>query len=421
MIATIVIACVLGGAQEPLSEWTDFRGPSHDGHAAAGSTPPLEWSEDSNVRWKVPIEGRGWSSPIVANGRILFTSADAEGHSLRVLCHDLESGDILLQRVVLEVPEPEPRHELNSYASPSATVGQGLIFFSFGSEGLICLAEDSLEELWRRTDLRCDHIAGPGSSPFLSNGRLMLHMDGGDLQFVVALEPRTGRTLWRSDRDGTPLESFPPDLRKAYSTPITISIGGVSQLVSTSAQVTYGLDLTDGRELWRVPHGGFSMSARPLAFEGSVLLSTGFLRPELWSVQLSAPSEEGGKTEAHVNWKVVRGMSTMASPVVVGGEVYTVSDGGVASCLDARTGTELWKERIGGEFSASLLHAGGRVYYFDREGKTTVIAPGREFVKLAENTLDDGCMASAAAVGGALIVRTRSHLYRLQAPAQQAD
>ena len=421
LILSPVIACVLWCGQDSLGDWTDFRGPRMDGHAAVGTDPPLEWSEERNVRWKVPVPDRGWSSPIVSNGRIWLTSADPKGHKRSVLCHDLENGEVILQRLMLEVPEPEVCHELNSYASPSATVGDGLIFFSFGSAGLICLDEETAEEQWRRTDLHCDHIAGPGSSPFFSNGRLMLHMDGGDLQFIVALDPRTGRTLWRSERDSAVLKPFPPDLRKAYSTPIVIIVGGEAQLVSSSAQVTYGLHPADGRELWRVRHGGFSMSSRPLAFEGAVLLSTGFMRPELWCVQLTAPGADGEKVEVQVNWKAVRGMPTMVSPVIVGGELYTVSDGGVASCLDARTGAEVWKERLGGEFSASLLHAGGRVYFFDREGKTTVIAPGREFSKLAENSLDDGCMASAAVVEDALIIRTRSHLYRLQISGEQAQ
>ncbi|MDP6738607.1 MAG: PQQ-binding-like beta-propeller repeat protein [Planctomycetota bacterium] len=416
-----VLACVLLCGQDPADNWTDYRGPSLDGHAADGASPPLEWSEEQNVSWKVAVPGRGWSSPIVASGRIWLTTADPAGHELSVRCHDLEGGKLLVQRVVLEVTEPEHRNALNSYASPSATVGQGLVFFSFGSEGLVCLNAETAEEQWRRTDLRCDHMEGPGSSPFYLDGRLMLHVDGGDVQYVVALDPLTGRTLWRSERDRTLLDGLPPDLRKAYATPIVIQVKGEAQLVSSGAQVTYGLDPASGRELWRVKHSGFSMSSRPMSFEGAVLLNTGFMRPELWSVQLEPSAKDGGQVEVRVNWKAARGMPTMASPVLVGGELYTVSDGGVASCLDARTGAEVWRERIGGEYSASLLYANGRVYYFDREGTSTVILPGRTFQKVAQNFLDDGCMASAAVLGGALILRTRSHLYRLQAPTPQKE
>lgn len=404
--------------QKPQGDWVDFRGPTMDGHAPEGAHPPLNWSEDRNVRWKVAVPGRGWSSPIVTDGRIWFTTADPEGHERRVMCHDLENGGVLVDRVLLKVTEPAERNPLNSYASPSATAGQGLVFFSFGSAGLICLNAETGDEEWRRADLPCDHIVGPGSSPLLLDGRLLLNMDGGDFQFMVALDAATGATVWRSERDKTVLDGLAPDFRKAYATPIIVQVGGKTQLVSTASQATYGLDPVDGRELWRVKHGGFSMSSRPLVFEGSVLLNTGFMRPELWSVQLSTPKQDGEDAELKVNWKVVRGMPSMASPVIVGGELFTVSDGGVASCLDARTGVQIWKERIGGEFSASLLHAAGRVYFFDRDGKTTVIAPGRTFVKLAENSLEDGCMASAAVLGDALIVRTRSHLYRLQRPVE---
>ena len=421
LILCPALACALLCGQDPANGWTDYRGPSLDGHAADGADPPLVWSEEENVQWKVAVPGRGWSSPIVTNGRIWLTTADPAGHERSVRCHDLESGDLLLQRVVLEVAKPEHRNALNSYASPSATVGQGLVFFSFGSEGLVCLNEETAEEQWRRTDLACDHMEGPGSSPFYLDGRLMLHVDGGDVQYMVALDPLTGRTLWRSERDQAILDRLPADMRKAYATPIVIHVDGGAQLVSSAAQVTYGLDPSSGRELWRVKHPGFSMSSRPLIFEGAVLLNTGFMRPELWSVQLEPSAKEGGQVEVQVNWKAARGMPTMASPVLVGGELYTVSDGGVASCLDARTGAEVWRERLGGEVSASLLYANGRVYYFDREGTTTVIMPGREFQKVAQNLLDDGCMASAAALGGALIIRTRSHLYRLQAPTSQSE
>lgn len=415
----LTVAACLG--QEQQGDWVDYRGPTMDGHAREDARPPLDWSEDRHVRWKAAVSGRGWSSPIVTAGRIWFTTADPEGHERRVICHDFETGDVLLDRVLLKVANPEERNPLNSYASPSATAGQGRVFFSFGSAGLICLNAESGDEEWRRTDLPCDHIVGPGSSPVLLDGRLLLNMDGGDFQFMLALESTTGATLWRSERDATVLDGLIPDVRKAYSTPIIVQVGGKAQLVSSASQATYGLDPADGRELWRVKHGGFSMSSRPLAFETSVLLNTGFMRPELWSVQLPAPNSDNDKAEAQVNWKVVRGIPSMASPVIVGDELFTVSDGGVASCLDVRTGAQLWKERLGGEFSASLLHADGRVYFFDRDGKTTVIAPGRTFVKLAENSLEDGCMASAAALGDSLIVRTRSHLYRLQRPVEQAQ
>jgi outer membrane protein assembly factor BamB len=413
----VVVLNSLVPVQDPGAPWPDYRGPTLDGHGAPGTRPPLEWSEESNVRWKVSVPGRGWSSPVVSAGRIWLTTADPEGHQLSLLCHDLRDGRVLFQRVLFEVAEPAHRNALNSYASPSPTVAHERVFVSFGSEGLVCLDQKTAKEQWRRTDLCCDHMEGPGSSPFMLGERLMLHVDGGDVQFMVALDPATGDTLWRAERDQEVLQGLPPDLRKAYATPIPVRVGEQIQLVSTAAGVTYGLDPQSGRELWRVRHGGFSMSSRALVFEGAVLVNTGFMRPELWSLQLTRSAVDAGTTQVQVNWKATRGMPTMASPVLVGDQLFTVSDGGVASCLDARTGRVLWKERLSGPFSASLLYAAGRVYYFDREGTCTVIAPGRTFRKLAENSLDDGCMASGALVGEALIVRTRSHLYRLQMPA----
>ncbi len=414
MVLAAALIGILAAGQDAPHSWPDYRGPNLDGHMAADALPPLSWSEQSHVRWKVPVPGRGWSSPILAAGRVWLTTADPDGTRLSLLCFDVESGELLVDRVLFEVPEPAHRNALNSYASPSATVGDGRVFVSFGHEGLVCLNATDAEELWRRSDLPCEHLEGPGSSPLYFAGRLVLHLDGAEQQYVVALDPASGQTLWRTDRDPALLDGVQPDMRKAFATPVPLLVGGQWQLISTAAEATFGLNPRDGEELWRVEHGGFSMSSRALTFEGAVLVNTGFMRPQLWSLQVSNQSADESGSGVVVNWKATRGMPTMASPVIVGERLFTVSDGGVASCLDVRSGELIWKHRLAGEYSASLLYGAGRVYAFDREGTCTVIAADDEFRELAVNVLDDGCMASAAAAGDALIVRTRSHLYRLE-------
>lgn len=390
--------------------WPEYRGPGRDGHAAPGARLPLFWSELDNVTWKVPVHGRGWSSPVVADGRIWLTTADPEGTELSVLAFDLETGETLLDRVLFEVAEPQERHDLNSYASPSPVLAPGRVVVSFGTYGIAALDTETFEVKWTRDDLRCDHIVGPGSSPVYLDGRVIQHMDGGDVQYVVALDVETGETLWRTARS-VDFGDLEPDVRKAYATPLPVTDGDRTVLVSTGAEASYGYDAATGEELWRVRHSGFSMSSRAVHAGDLVLVNTGFMRPELWAIRLGG---EGDVTDTHVAWKAVRGLPTMSSPMLVEDRLYFVSDNGILSCLDAPSGEEVWRERLEGAFSASPIHAGGQVYFFDRDGVTIVLADGDEFEQVGENLLDDGCMASPAIVGDALVLRTRTHLYRIE-------
>jgi outer membrane protein assembly factor BamB len=342
---------------------------------------------------------------------VWLTTSDPDGQRLAVLCHDLASGEPLLDRTLFEVEQPQHRNAFNSYASPSPVTGAGRVFLSFGSEGLVCLDTTSFEELWRRTDLNCDHMEGAGSSPLLLGDRLVLHVDGGDIQYVCALAAKTGKTLWKTERS-VELKPFPPDLRKAYSTPVPVPDGERTLLISTGAQATYAYDAADGREVWRVRHRGFSMSSRPVLFDELVIVSTGFMRPELWAIQLGG---EGDVTDTHVAWKVTRGAATMPSPVVEGQHLFVVSDGGVLSCLDPFTGDELGRLRAVSRTCASLLVSGGRLYQFDTDGKAAVVSTDAELKALGGGELDEGCMASPAVSGDALILRTSTHLYRIEA------
>jgi outer membrane protein assembly factor BamB len=259
-------------------------------------------------------------------------------------------------------------------------------------------------------------MEGPGSSPFLYDGRLFLNVDGGDVQYVVALDATSGETKWRTERTAQ-LDSLAADVRKAFSTPILAEVrteeGVTHELISSGARATYGYDPETGKELWRVTHPGFSMSSRPILSGDLVIVSTAFMRSELWAIRVGG---RGEVTESHVQWTNTRGAPTMPSPVVVDGLLFQSSDRGMASCIDVASGETLWQERLGADVCASLLHTEGRVYYFDRAGKTTVIAPKRTFEKRAESSLDKGCMASPAVVGDALLLRTETHIYRIETP-----
>lgn len=377
---------------------------------------PLTWSEAENVAWKTEIRGRGWSSPVVDDDTVWLTTADPEGHERAVLALSLATGKVLLDRVLFEVEEPEHRNDLNSYASPSCVLDGERVFVFFGSVGIACLDAQSHELLWERTDLVCDHMMGPGSSPLLLDGRLIIHYDGGDVQYVVSLDAETGETVWRQERSYD-FTGVADDLRKAYGTPVPVRGAERTVIISTGAQATYGYDAADGKELWQVRHKGFSMSARPLVSGDLALVNTGFMRAELWAVRLGG---EGDVTETHVAWNVDKAIATMATGVIVGDLVFQVTDGGIVSCIDLSTGEQRWRERVTDEVCASLLAVGDRVYLSDRVGKTVVLAAKPELEVLAENHLDDGCMASHAVADGALLVRTKTHLYRLEQGAKAA-
>ncbi|MEM7200300.1 MAG: PQQ-binding-like beta-propeller repeat protein [Planctomycetota bacterium] len=396
-------------AQSASLAWPDYRGPGQEGHAAAAKVP-LRWSETDNVRWKTAIPGQGWSTPAIANGRVWLTSATDNGQRLFVVAINADSGQLELERTLFEVDEPAPKHSLNSYASPSPVLDQERVYAHFGTFGTACLDAKTGDTLWVRDDIHCDHMVGPGSSPLLVDDLLVVPMDGGDVQYVIALDKQTGETTWRRPREQD-LAARTPDERKAFSTPILIDVDNQRQLISTGADATVSYEPATGDALWFVRHRGFSMSTRPVAGHGMVYLTTGFMRPRLLAVRTGG---RGDVTETHVAWSYRRNVPTMPSPLLVDHRLYMVDNSNVATCLDAISGERLWRHRLGSEHCASPLYAAGRIYYFDRDGKTVVIAPGDRYEELAVNQLEDGFMASPAVLGDALILRTRSHLYRIE-------
>jgi outer membrane protein assembly factor BamB len=236
---------------------------------------------------------------------------------------------------------------------------------------------------------------------------LILNCDGIDAQYVAALDKQTGRLVWRRDRPG-PLNPV-PDFRKAYCTPLVIDVEGRQQLISPGATFVVAYDPVSGDELWKVRYAGFSNVPRPVFANGLVLIDTGYMKPQLWAIR------PGGKTAGSVLWRCAKHAPANPSPVAVGGEVYMVSDAGIATCLDSANGKVLWQERLGGNFSASPLAGDGRLYFTSEEGVTTVVAEGRKFQNLATNKLDGRVLASAAVAGRSLILRSESHLYRIDA------
>lgn len=410
------------------AEWPQFRGPALDGRAVppAGQTSrglPLTWSETENVAWKTPIPHLGWSSPVVRDGKIWLTTATANGTDFFVLCVEEATGRVLLNEKLFHSETPEPLgNNVNCYASPSPAVEAGRVYVHFGSYGTACLDTESFRVLWKRADLPCRHFRGPGSSVVLHRDTVILTMDGIDQQYLVALSKRDGTTVWRTDRttqfndlmaDGRP--NAEGDFRKGFTTPFIAEIAGRMQLISAGSKSAFSYDPATGRELWKVRYGGHTPAMTAVAGGGLVFLSTGNSPSELLALRADGT---GDVTDSHLAWKTTRGVPRMPSPILLGDRLYLVADNGVLSCLEAPTGRELWQERIGGSHYASPLYGDGRIYCFSNAGETVVVKPGDTLKVLARNQLADGFMASPAVSGHALILRTKTHLYRIAASAQ---
>ena len=417
-----LIACSSCPSERALSaeNWTGFRGPTSQGVVAAADLP-LQWNEDSNVIWKTPIEGKAWSTPVIWADRIWLTNAPPDGSRFSVVSIDKHSGQVLLNKLLQRIALPQYCHPFNSYASCSPVIENGRIYVTFGSPYNACLDTESGDVIWRRTDFVCNHFRGPGSSPLLYKQLLILHFDGSDRQFVVALDKRTGETVWQTVRtvafdDEDPDTGQPRrqgDYRKAFSTPLIAQVDGRPVLISLGSMALYGYDPDTGQELWRVDAmGSHSGACRPVFGHGLVFAPMG-AAGQLFAVR---PNGSGNVTDSHVLWTHKRSVPRRASPLLVDDLLFLVADDGVAACLEARTGEEIWRERLGDNFSASPIHANGRVYFFDQRGRATVVEASRTYKVLATNQLDDGFMASPAVSGNALYLRTRSHLYRIEAP-----
>jgi len=409
----VALLCVITSSSSAEDLWPQFRGPDGQGHTTADL--PLDFSDTDNVVWKTPIAGRGWSSPAVADQRIWLTTAVDNGHVLRAFCLDQATGNVLHDVLVFEIAEPQKINEKNSYASPSPVIEGNRVWVYYGTYGMACLDATTGKILWKNQDLLLDHKEGPGSSPVLCGELILVHCDGQDVQYLAAIDKSTGKLAWKAERSAPKNPS--PDLRKAYSTPLVIEVDGRKQIISVAADRVYAYDPDGGAELWHVDFTGFSNVPRPLFAGGLVVISTGYMKPQLLAIR---PDGKGDVTETHVAWRVVNQVPANSSPVIVGEEIYMVSDQGVVSCLDLQTGREHYKSRLGSNYSASPLAAPGRVYFFSEKGDVFVLRTGKKFEELAHNVMPDRIMASPAVAGQALLLRTESSLYRIERPAANA-
>lgn len=438
----VLLFVVLSCATLSANEWRQFRGPDGQGRASGAKNLPEKWSETENILWKCEVPGRGWSSPVFAGPIIWLTTAiehplkpdelekarakklaqnplakemDVLGSvELCAIGIDAESGRVVRTIELFTLKDLEPIHQLNSFASPTPVLDGSRLYCHFGELGTACVDTETNEIVWKK-QLPSKHSVGPGSSPVIYKDLFIVPCDGTEQQYVIALNKATGEQIWKTKRPT--MSGDLGDLHKAFSTPLVAKVKGRDQIISPGAQWVVAYDPRDGYEIWKVRYGdGFSNVPRPIVGHGMAYVCTGFMSPQLWAIQLDGNGDVSG---THVKFKIPKQVPAMASPVLVDDQLYFVSDQGVATSIDAKTGESIWTKRIAGNYSASPLFADGKIYFASHEGNTTVIRPGRTYDEIAVNELQGKLMASPAVLDESLLLRSQSHLYRVGSRAAQ--
>ncbi|HEY2586396.1 MAG TPA: PQQ-binding-like beta-propeller repeat protein [Tepidisphaeraceae bacterium] len=425
MIRSLALALLSLLCVAPLTwagqNWPQFRGPTGVGIADSTDLPET-WGERQNVKWKSEVPGKAWSSPVVWGNQVWMTNATEDGHELYAVCLDRDTGKVVYNLKVFDIAHPQYCIPFNSYGSPTPCIEEGRLYVTFGSPGTACLDTHTGKVLWQRTDFVCNHYRGAGSSPLLYKDLLIMNFDGSDFQFVAALDKRTGRTVWRTDRDidfgdvepnGRPRGEG--DFRKAFSTPRVFTIDGHDVVISLGSKALYAYEPLTGKELWRVEDkSSFSGSDTPIFGDGTIFYGSGHGQSELLAVKPVGGGEGGDIADKSIAWRMHKKVPTRSSLLLHDGLIYLVTDAGVVNCVNAKDGSEVWHGRVDGTYSASPTYGDGRIYLCSEQGKTTVLAAGREFKVLAENQLPDGIMASPAIAGHAIFIRTKTTVYRIE-------
>ena len=419
VLAFFVLVSQVAGADD--ENWNQFRGPRGDGTTRSVGLPVTFSEGSSEIVWKVPVPGRAWSSPVIWGKQIWVTNAPEIQNTtpdkpkldkpivLSALCFDLDTGKVIHDLKLFKVDKPQFTHATNSYGSPTPYIEEGRVYIHFGAYGTACVDTKTGRTIWERRDLECDHFRGPGSSPVIYGGLLYLTFDGFDVQYLTALDKLTGKSVWRTDRN-VDFGTTDGDAKKAYSTPTLIQEEGRELLVSPFASATIAYQPKTGEPLWTIHHGGMNAAGRPLFGNGLLYITTADGPNPLIAVR----PEGKGDITANIVWRTNKSVPKRPSQILIGDLLFMMNDGGVASCLDARTGMEIWTKRFGGDYWASPLYADGLIYCFSQSGTIPVFKAGREYEEVTENKLDDGFLSSPAVAGKSLILRSKTHLYRIE-------
>lgn len=423
-------------AVPPSATWPDWRGPHDNGIALTDA--PTEWSDTKNVAWKIAIEGRGHSSPVVWGDRIFLTTAVPTGkrveppaapggagrrgggagggagafeeHRLDVMAVDRADGRIRWRHTATTAVPHEGYHGVyGSFASNNPVTDGQRVYASFGSRGLFVYDLDG-RPLWQKNygvQMRMLLSFGEGSAPVVQDGKVVMLYDHEGDSFIAMLDAATGREVWRTPR---------PEASN-WSTPLVLTHAGSKQIVVSATRSVRSYDFTTGKLLWEAAGLGRNTIPRPVQHGNMVIVMSGYQSPNLMAIRLGREGNLTG-TDAIV-WSTTRGTSYTPSPVLHDGKLYMVTDSGLVSCLDASTGTPIYQQVRFPKpynFKASPVMAGGKLYFSTEEGDVVVTKLGGPFEVITTNTMtDQSFIATPAVAAGDMYLRSRTHLFRISA------
>lgn len=413
-----IVAFLLFAHSAGAENWPCFRGPSRQG-ISAETNLPLKWSATENVKWKTAVPGEGWSSPVVWGDRIFLTATEDSGRSCRVMCFDAGTGELKWNREVFR-QETLRKEARNSYATPTPATDGKRVYAVFGSGGIAAVDFDG-NTAWTFREFRFYSRHGLGASPVLEDGLLVMPWDWStdpdkegadkerngwqipwDRSFVFALDAATGKLAWKTGRGLSRIAHITPN--------IWMDETGRKQVVSGAGDVLQGFDLKSGERLWSAKNEGEGVTPSVVIADGVAVQANGWGGFD----SVRAFKLAGAKGDVSVSafvWEQKKNAPKLPSMIYVAPHIFCITEGGMAWCAKAATGEVIWRERLGGTFSASPIAAAGRIYITADNGETAVLKPGDKFEVLARNPLGESVQASPAVSGGRLYVRSDKHLF----------
>lgn len=403
----VIIVC---GSVAFGENWPGFRGPTRQG-VSAETNIPAAWSATDNIAWKTTIDGLGWSSPIVWNDRVFVTTATEKGQSYRLVCLDRKTGSILWNNEVLR-QKPGYKQPDNSDAT-ATPVTDGSSVFVLSADGTFAAVSFDGKVLWKHQEFEYYSQHGLGASPILYNDLLIAAFDYSspgpdklvgwqkpwDQSFILAVDRTSGQVRWKGRRGMSRIAHVVPNIAK---------VGDSDQLISGAGDVIQGFDLKNGELIWTVHSAGEGVVPSIVVGEGLIYSCSGFGDSAVRAVR---PGGKGDLTETNIIWESMDDVPHVPSPLYVKPNLYTLTETGVLRCLDGVTGKEIFRQRLGGKFSASPVWADGKLYLLSEQGKTFVVETAPQYKLVAQNELDEKCCASIAISQGNLFVRSEKTLF----------
>ena len=353
------------------------------------------------------------------DNQIWLTTATDDGKELYAVCLDFKTGEIIYDIKVFTPDEVEGKHQLNTYATPTPCIEKGFVYVHYGNAGTACINTSNGNIVWKNSEFKCKFVQGPASSPVIYKNLVILHYEGVDVRFLVALDKSNGKLVWKSDRPAEPYKPLPEIGRKAYTTPLIMNVKGRDMLISNGSAVCIAYDPESGKEIWRVVDGAESTIAMPITENGVVYWYTGFMVAADGSNYTDFlavnPDGTGDITATNILWKKHDALAhnQMLTPVIRDGLIYTVNSRNTMMCIDAKTGEEVWSRHVTSDYDASPLFINGNIWFFSAKGDILVLKAGRQYEVVAQNRTDSGIFATPAVLRNSMILRTQKYVYKI--------